>query len=380
MSSVSRFAQTLRAGLTQIAIAGRFHGKSRSWLVSRGAATVLVGATTCSFFPVGVVFTQNVSPSESHAVDIVSLEAPPSEDWKCATCSSSTPYLDAAENVLKCAMCDTPAAQTTKGSPPIICKGEIGTNDLGQGCVVEFFPSVLDSPEYVFCQLLGEVNWEQHLDRLNNDQITTQPRLIAYQTASPRDPRMIYSYPGLIRPLVPAEFTPTVKSILTAIKCSKSLGTEASAESSEFNSAHLNLYRTGGDHVSWHTDQDVDFYGGTPVIASVSFGASRDFVLRRVDDHNSWVKFTLTPGSLLVMKGLTQEFWEHCVPKSQEVEPRINITFRQVVKSLPPQAPMPVAATVQEIEAPTYQEKQTNAHHRSNLNKPPQNVNGRWVA
>ena len=44
------------------------------------------------------------------------------------------------------------------------------------------------------------------------------------------------------------------------------------------------------------------------------------------------VDFTLSNGSLLVMRGATQRHWEHCVrkePRGVAGEPRINITFRQ---------------------------------------------------
>lgn len=58
-----------------------------------------------------------------------------------------------------------------------------------------------------------------------------------------------------------------------------------------FDSAHLNLYRSGADHVSWHTDEDIELYGNEPAIASLSFGATREFVLRRMEGEpytGSW--------------------------------------------------------------------------------------------
>jgi hypothetical protein len=39
----------------------------------------------------------------------------------------------------------------------------------------------------------------------------------------------------------------------------------------------------------------------------------------------------LEHGSLLVMKGETQRFWKHQLPKSRKVsDPRLNLTFRSV--------------------------------------------------
>lgn len=47
-----------------------------------------------------------------------------------------------------------------------------------------------------------------------------------------------------------------------------------------FNSALANLYRDGHDHVSWHSDDEISL-GVQPVIASLSFGDSRNFELRK---------------------------------------------------------------------------------------------------
>lgn len=47
-----------------------------------------------------------------------------------------------------------------------------------------------------------------------------------------------------------------------------------------FNSVLANLYRDGHDHVSWHSDDEISL-GVQPVIASLSFGDSRNFELRK---------------------------------------------------------------------------------------------------
>lgn len=98
-----------------------------------------------------------------------------------------------------------------------------------------------------------------------------------------------------------------------------------------FNSVLLNLYRNGNDSVSWHRDNEKEF-GENPVIGSVSFGATRPFQLRhkfRKDVEKLTVP--LTHGSLLLMKGSTQHFWEHQIPKSSRpTQPRINLTFRLI--------------------------------------------------
>jgi len=102
----------------------------------------------------------------------------------------------------------------------------------------------------------------------------------------------------------------------------------------DFNSALGNLYRDGHDSVSWHADDEAEL-GTRPVIASLSLGATRRFLLRRKDDHNQKAAFDLSAGSLLIMAGDTQRYWEHCVPKTgHKVGPRINVTFRDI-QSIP---------------------------------------------
>ena len=42
-------------------------------------------------------------------------------------------------------------------------------------------------------------------------------------------------------------------------------------------------------------------------------------------------KIKLQNGSLLLMKGATQHFYKHQIPKTmQEIGPRINLTFRTI--------------------------------------------------
>jgi len=82
--------------------------------------------------------------------------------------------------------------------------------------------------------------------------------------------------------------------------------------------------------MSWHSDNDKEF-GIYPVIASVSFGAARPFRFRH-KNGNETVDLRLEPGSLLLMRGGTQENWLHALPKTKRVkEMRINLTFRYCI-------------------------------------------------
>lgn len=96
-----------------------------------------------------------------------------------------------------------------------------------------------------------------------------------------------------------------------------------------FNSVLLNYYRDGDDTVGWHSDDEPEL-GPTPLIASVSLGAERDFVLRHKErDNVDQLRLPLPHGSLLLMQGPTQRFWQHCLPRRRRVrEPRVNLTFR----------------------------------------------------
>jgi alkylated DNA repair dioxygenase AlkB len=99
-----------------------------------------------------------------------------------------------------------------------------------------------------------------------------------------------------------------------------------------FNGVLLNRYRTGKDSVSWHSDDEPEF-GHNPVIASVSFGATRSFQFRHKKNKDLKATIELTHGSLLIMRGGTQENWVHQIPKtSKRVEERINLTFRSILE------------------------------------------------
>jgi len=98
----------------------------------------------------------------------------------------------------------------------------------------------------------------------------------------------------------------------------------------EFNSVLLNWYRDGEDSLSWHADNEREL-GVNPIIASANFGEARDFVVRRKDDRSKKLILPLKHGTLLLMRGELQSFWEHSVPKRKNVKrSRFNLTFRQI--------------------------------------------------
>ena len=99
----------------------------------------------------------------------------------------------------------------------------------------------------------------------------------------------------------------------------------------EFNSCLLNLYHSGEEGMSWHSDAEAEL-GKHPAIASVSLGVQRRFVFKHKTSAEK-VELRLEPGSLLLMAGETQQYWLHSLPKSKKIkEPRINLTFRNIKK------------------------------------------------
>jgi len=100
-----------------------------------------------------------------------------------------------------------------------------------------------------------------------------------------------------------------------------------------FNSVLVNLYRDGSDAMGWHADDEPEL-GNYPVIASISLGVTRDFRLRRRDGarNGSARTIALTHGSLIVMAGNTQHYWQHSLPRRKRVSgARINLTFRRIL-------------------------------------------------
>lgn len=101
-----------------------------------------------------------------------------------------------------------------------------------------------------------------------------------------------------------------------------------------FNAVLLNLYRDGRDSMGLHADDEPEL-GPDPVIASVSLGAPRRFILlpkrKSAQRMSTRYEIRLGHGSLLVMGGACQHTYRHGIPKEPAcTEPRLNLTFRYV--------------------------------------------------
>lgn len=101
------------------------------------------------------------------------------------------------------------------------------------------------------------------------------------------------------------------------------------ATGSDYNYILMSYYRDGNDSISYHSD-DERFLGKNPVIASLSLGQERRFLLKHKDTGERHT-YQLENGSLMVMQGNTQHDWLHSIPKTKrKMMPRINITFRKM--------------------------------------------------
>ncbi len=183
--------------------------------------------------------------------------------------------------------------------------------------LIEHFFSKEES-DVLYEKLMKNINWLETKITVYGKEHDT-PRLTAWYG----DAGTKYTYSGL--KMSPFHWTEDLLFIKGKV------GDEANIN---FNSVLLNLYRSGQDSVGWHRDNEKEF-GTNPVIASVSFGETRPFHLKhKFKKDIDKVIIPLTHGSLLIMKGKTQHYWEHQIPKTaKDISPRINLTFR-IIKSL----------------------------------------------
>lgn len=162
--------------------------------------------------------------------------------------------------------------------------------------------------------LQSELAWRQQEITLFGRRVM-QPRLTAWYG----EEGCRYRYSGLT--LEPRPWHPVLLELRQRLD--RSLGCR-------FNSALANAYRDGQDSMGWHADDEPEL-GPRPLIASISLGATRRFLIRERGRSRS-SGLDLEHGSLLVMKGDCQTTHRHCVPKTRKsVGLRINLTYRNIV-------------------------------------------------
>lgn len=173
----------------------------------------------------------------------------------------------------------------------------------------------LEDSDRLYSQLYDSIHWRQDSAKFFG-KTHALPRLTAWYGERGKS----YSYSGIR--MEPEPWTAPLLEVKARVE---------QIIPQRFNSVLLNLYRHGQDSMGWHSDDEPSL-GSNPAIASVSFGGTRRFRLRHRFQKETTVTLELDHGSLLIMSGPTQHYWQHQVPKtSKPVSPRINLTFRVIV-------------------------------------------------
>jgi alkylated DNA repair dioxygenase AlkB len=192
--------------------------------------------------------------------------------------------------------------------------------ELGEGAYLWLLQAFVPAEEatQVEQRLVDELPWAQRILRMFGRDVL-EPRLVAYLG----EPGAVYTYSR--RRNAPDPWTPCAQRMRERVMERVGVG---------FNAVLANLYRDGRDSMGAHADDEPEL-GPLPIIASLSFGARRRFLLRArrgTARHEVWLEH----GSLLVMGGTTQQAFAHSLPKQREAcERRINLTFRCIYAAAP---------------------------------------------
>ena len=189
-----------------------------------------------------------------------------------------------------------------------------GLNIIRNGEFI-YLPNFFSKQEsdFFFNSLKNNVLWKQESMNIYGKRVDF-PRLTSWYGDNDKP----YSFSGIT--LNPNPWTKELLEIKNRIEPETNVN---------FNSVLLNRYRNGSDSISWHTDDEKEL-GKNPIIASVNFGATRNFQLRHIETKEK-IDIDLSHGCLLIMQGELQHFWQHQIPKTTKpVNERINLTFRVI--------------------------------------------------
>jgi len=175
---------------------------------------------------------------------------------------------------------------------------------LRQGAWVELRPGWVAGAGELFGRLERSVPWRAER-RMMYERIVDVPRLVCF-------------YGG--RAALPDDSVEEMRRVLSA-QYGPTLG-------EPLQTVGMCLYRDGNDSVAWHGDRIGRSAFEDTVVAIVSLGATRRFMLRPRGAGPA-VRIDLATGDLLVMGGSCQRTWDHAVPKSRRpLGPRISLQFR----------------------------------------------------
>ena len=186
---------------------------------------------------------------------------------------------------------------------------------------VTYFPNALskNDADLFFTQLQNELPWRQDTIKLFGKPVKI-PRLQSWHG----DPACTYTYSNLT--MSPNPWTTSLSHIKDRCEALCALN-----HKSTFNSVLANWYRNGQDSMSFHSDDEPEL-GINPVIASVTLGEARPFVLKHKETKEKFTQI-LEHGSLLIMAGTTQSHYVHGIAKTAKpIGGRINLTFRHLIQ------------------------------------------------
>lgn len=194
------------------------------------------------------------------------------------------------------------------------------------GLNVLYYPKFIKNPNKCFMELETQLDQYYCLSP-NIVRVFGKVHEIPRKQTAFGDPGTSYSFSGVTVPANP--WIPIVLKLKEAVEC---------AANEKFNFVLVNYYRNGLDHMGEHRDDEKELCPASS-IASLSFGAERDFVFCHKDARGkskarrdiSRLKICLSNGSLLLMCQPTNKFWYHSLPVRKTVKgARINLTFRKM--------------------------------------------------
>lgn len=262
-------------------------------------------------------------PKKRRKIDINTTESK-QKKWACSACTYDNEWWRT-----QCEICETKKEKKNENmvlaikSTILVSTPKCITYNLKDKSTVLFYKSFLNE---TFCKLLFK-----EVDNIRYE----QPKLFIYGKRIPI-PRVQswMSYKNVANKK--ASLYQKQECVIWTENMTKLKKELESICGVPFDYCLINKYRNGRDHCGYHADDEAKA-AHCNVIASISLGQSRKFVLRHVnwknDKKNKDLKheFMLPNGSLIVMKDDTQKHWHHAIMKSTKLNNvRINLTFRQL--------------------------------------------------
>lgn len=208
---------------------------------------------------------------------------------------------------------------------------------------IDYYPNFLikEEADTLYSYLDTQIPWRTVIRETKRGQHEL-PRLQCWMSDSGVKAKLFQKEPAL-------SWSPEVDKIRKQLE---------SSLKAQFDYVLMNLYRDGKDQIWFHADDEAvsetKFHPpgttglfleeeGKNVIASISLGVTRKFLVRHKTDSPQKYDFDLPHGSLIVMRGDMQKNWLHSVPGSDTITPghfgssksdtitskRINLTFRK---------------------------------------------------